>query len=75
MSGLAQSGGTGSRADAPGLLAIVGEAYLAAGRISEAQGVVEGGLALAAQTGQLVADASLHRLRGEIVLASGGAMS
>jgi DNA-binding winged helix-turn-helix (wHTH) protein/tetratricopeptide (TPR) repeat protein len=72
LPGLAQSGGTGSRAGAPGLLSVVGEAYLTAGRHSEARGAVEGGIALAAQTGQAHMDADLHRLRGEIVLAAGG---
>ncbi len=71
LPGLTQSGGTGSRAGAPGLLSLVGEAYLAVGRHSEAHGAVEGGLALAAQTGQAHFDADLHRLRGEIVLATG----
>src|SRR5262249_45470361 len=73
LSGLAQSGGTGNRAGAPLMLGMVGEAYLAAGRLSEARSTVEGGLALAAQTGQRAGDASLHQLRGEIVLATGGA--
>jgi DNA-binding winged helix-turn-helix (wHTH) protein/tetratricopeptide (TPR) repeat protein len=72
LPGLAQSGGTGNRAGAPGALAIVGEAFLVAGRLSDARGAVEGGIALAAQTGQRHADADLHRLRGEIVLVTGG---
>ena len=51
---------------------MVGEAYLAAGRLSEARDAIEGGLALATQTGQALVDAELHRLRGEIVLARRG---
>src|SRR5262245_6709968 len=73
LPGLTQSGGTGQRNGAPGVLSIVGQAYLTAGQLSDARGAVEGGLALSAQTGQAVSDAELHRLRGEIVLASGGA--
>src|SRR5262245_40432131 len=73
LPGLTQSGRTGQRNGAPGMLSIVGQAYLTAGQLSEARGAVEGGLALSAQTGQAVSDAELHRLRGEIVLASGRA--
>jgi predicted ATPase len=69
---LAQSGGTGSRAGAPGLLSIVGRACLSAGWTSEARSAVEGGLALAAQAGHGF-DAGLHQLRGEIDLACGAA--
>lgn len=55
------------------MLTLLGEAYLTAGQIPEARGAVEGGLALAAQTGQAFFDAELHRLRGETVLAGGDA--
>jgi predicted ATPase len=73
LPGLAQSGGTGSRAGAPGLFAILGDAYIGAGQLPEARGAIEGGLALASETGQPVFDAGLHRLLGEIALAEGGA--
>jgi DNA-binding winged helix-turn-helix (wHTH) protein/tetratricopeptide (TPR) repeat protein len=71
--GLARSSKTGSRGGAPGLLANVGQAYLIAGRLSEARQTIEASLAIAARTGQPHADADLQRLLGEIVLASGGA--
>jgi len=73
LPGLAQSGGTGSRAGAPGLFVILGEAYVRAEQLAEARGAVEGGLALAARTGQPFYDAELHRLQGEIDLSGGGA--
>jgi len=41
-----------------------------AGRLTEAGGAVQTGLALAEQTGQRFMDAELHRLHGEIVLAT-----
>jgi class 3 adenylate cyclase/tetratricopeptide (TPR) repeat protein len=75
LPGLVESGGTGARGGAPGLLVIVADAQLAAGQLSEARGTAEGGLALAAQTGQHFMDAELHRLRGEIDLAGGGAIA
>src|SRR5262249_50608090 len=56
---------------APGGRGGGGAAYLAAGRPSEARGAAEAGLALAAQSGH-AADAELHRLLGEIVVAGGG---
>jgi predicted ATPase len=71
--GAARSGGTGNLGGAPGLLSVLGDAYLAAGQLSEARAAVQGGLALAAQTGQHFMDAELHRLRGEIELAAGSA--
>jgi predicted ATPase len=73
MPGLAQSGGTGSRAGAPAFFAVIGRAYLSVGQLSEARVAVGGGLALAAQTGQPFYDAELQRLQGELVLAAGGA--
>jgi len=73
LPGLVQSGGTGNRGGAPGLLSVVADAYLTAGKLAEARSAVEGGLALAAQTGQHFMDAELHRLAGEIELAGGGA--
>ena len=69
-----QGGGASMRASAglPGVLSVVGEACLVAGRLSEARGAVERGLAVAVQTHQPYSDADLQRLQGEIVLASGG---
>jgi predicted ATPase len=45
----------------------------AAGRLADAQATVDTALAVAAQTGQPYHDAELHRVRGELVLAAGGA--
>jgi predicted ATPase len=55
------------------LFVILGEAYVHAEQLAEARGAVEGGLALAARTGQPFYDAELHRLQGEIDLSGGGA--
>ena len=46
---------------------------MTAGKLTEARRAAQTGLAIAAQTGQPFWDAGLHRLLGEIVLASGGA--
>jgi class 3 adenylate cyclase/tetratricopeptide (TPR) repeat protein len=72
LPGLVQSGGTGRRGGAPGLFAVLAEAYLAAGRLAEACGALETGLALSADTGQHFMDAELHRLQGELARAGGG---
>jgi predicted ATPase len=47
----------------------------AAGQHAEALGTVESGLAMAAATGQHFHDASLHRLKGELLLATDPASS
>ncbi|MEN8162137.1 MAG: hypothetical protein ABFS41_18855 [Myxococcota bacterium] len=72
VAGVDQSGGTGTRNAAPGLLGLLGESYIAAGQLSQARRAVEGGLAIGEQTDQSFFDAELHRLRGEIDLAGGG---
>jgi class 3 adenylate cyclase/predicted ATPase len=71
--GLSIAAGTGSQIGAPGFFALLGEVYTGARQLAEARGAVEGGLAIAARTGQHFMDAELHRLRGEIELAAGGA--
>ncbi len=53
-------------------LALLAEAQRAAGQLAEAQGTVATGLAVAAQTGQPFFDADLHRLDGDLLLATGG---
>jgi predicted ATPase len=73
LSGLALAETTGNQAGAPTNLGLLAEAHLAAGQLAEARGAAEAGLAIAAQTGQHLGDADLHRLLGEIVLADGGA--
>jgi tetratricopeptide (TPR) repeat protein len=72
LDGMALASETGSQAGAPGLFAILAEAQRAAGQLAEAQGTVATGLAVAAQTGQPSFDTHLHRLDGELLLATGG---
>ncbi len=71
QAGFALMTGTGSRGGAPAMMALLGKAYRAAGRLAEARAVVAGGLMLAARSGQAFFDAELHRLQAEIVLAGG----
>jgi class 3 adenylate cyclase/predicted ATPase len=66
--GLAMAGGTGLQVSAPALVALLAEAQATAGRLEEAIGTVEMGLAVAAGTSQHFFDAELHRLKGEIQL-------
>jgi predicted ATPase len=73
LTGLGLVAETGLQAGAPVLFVLLGEAYGAAGQLDEARGVVETGLAVATQTTQALYDAELHRLQGEIALATGGA--
>ena len=63
---------TGNQVGAPGFFALLAEAQQAAGQLAEAQGTVATGLAVAAQTGQPFFDADLHRLDGDLLLATGG---
>jgi tetratricopeptide (TPR) repeat protein len=71
--GFALTASTGSRGGAPAALAQLAQAYLAAGLLEDAQGAVETGLALAAETGQAVYSSVLHLLKARVLLASGGA--
>jgi predicted ATPase len=57
---------------APALFALLAEAQRAAGQLAEAQATVATALAVAAQTGQPLFDADLHRLDGDLLLATGG---
>jgi tetratricopeptide (TPR) repeat protein len=63
----------GNRGGAPGVVALLASAQLAAGRHAEAGATVDAALALSAATGQHFYDAELHRLRGAIILARGDA--
>jgi predicted ATPase len=72
MDGLALAAGTGNQAGAPAILAVLADAQRAAGQLVEAQGTVATALAVAAQTGQPYFDADLHRLDGDLLLATGG---
>ena len=72
MGGLAFAAETGNQNGAPAFFALLAEAQQAAGQLAEAQGTVATGLAIAAQTGQYHFDADLHRLDGDLLLATGG---
>ena len=69
--GLALADATGSQVGAPMFVALLAQAHQAAGRHSDALATAEAALAVSAQTGQDFWDAELHRLRAELLLASG----
>jgi len=73
--GLALAAGAGNRGGAPGLLNSLAEGQRAAAQHAEALATVENGLAVAAATGQHFRDASLHQLKGELLLATAPASS
>jgi predicted ATPase len=50
----------------------VAEAQRGAGQLAEAQGAVATALAIATRTGQPFCDGDLHRLDGDLLLATGG---
>jgi len=52
---------------------VLADAQRAAGQLADAQNTVAIGLAIAEQTGQPAWDADLHRLGGDLLLATGGA--
>jgi len=54
------------------MLKTLAEAQRAAGQLAEAQGTIATALAIAAQTGEIREDADLHRLDGDLLLATGG---
>lgn len=62
---------TGMRGGAPAALAQLGQACLAAGQLVEAREAIDGGLALAAETGQAVYDSVLHLLKARVLDAVG----
>jgi len=72
LDGMALAAETGNQSGAPGLITLLAEAQQAAGQLVEAQGTVATALAVAAQTGQPYFDADLHRLDGDLLLATGG---
>jgi class 3 adenylate cyclase/predicted ATPase len=73
--GLALAAGTGNRGGAPGLFAALADGQRVAGQYAEALGAVESGLAVATATGQHFWNAGLHRLKGELLLATDPASS
>src|SRR6185369_15336759 len=72
MEGLALVAETGNQCHAPEILLHLAEAQQALGHLAEAQGTVATALAVAAQTGQPYFDTDLHRLDGDLLLATGG---
>jgi class 3 adenylate cyclase/tetratricopeptide (TPR) repeat protein len=73
MGGLARAAETGNRSGAPGLMLVLADAQRAAGQLADAQSKVAIGLTVAEQTGQPAWDADLHRLGGDLLLATGSA--
>lgn len=71
MENLALAGETGNQAGAPALMLVLAEAQRAAGQLDTARGTVAAALAFSAQTGQPFWDADLHRLDGDLLLATG----
>ena len=63
---------TGTQVGAPATLAMLAEAQRAVGQLAEAQATVATALAVAVQTGQPFFDADIHRLDGDLLLATGG---
>jgi class 3 adenylate cyclase/tetratricopeptide (TPR) repeat protein len=57
----------------PGILYFLAETQHAGGQLAEARATVAAALAISAQLGQSVTDAELHRLDGDLILATGGA--
>jgi hypothetical protein len=72
LEGLALVAGTGEQFAAPALFLLLAEAQQATGQFAPAQDTVATALAVAAQTGQHFFDADLHRLEGDLLLATGG---
>ena len=54
------------------MLQTLAEAQQAVGQLAEARGTISTALAIAAQTGEFREDADLHRLDGDLLLATGG---
>jgi predicted ATPase len=73
--GLALMAATGNQASLPLHAAMLAEVQRTAAQRAEAMATVERALAVAAATGQPFWDADLTRLKGELVLESGGAAS
>jgi predicted ATPase len=72
LDGMALVGETGNQLGASSILVLLAEAQRAAGQLAEAHGTVAIALAVAAQTGQPSVDSPLHRLDGDLLLATGG---
>ena len=72
LTGFALAAKTANQLGASLCYGLLGEVYVATGQLADARRAVETGLAVAAQAGGAFWDADLHRLQGEIVLATGG---
>jgi predicted ATPase len=72
LDGMALIRETGKQSGEPRHFALLAEAQQTAGQPGEAQRTVATALAVAAQTGQPFWDADLHRLDGDLLLATGG---
>jgi len=73
MEGLAQAGQTGSQSGVPLMFGLVAEAHQALHQPADGLGAADVGLGISAQTSQGFWDGELHRVKGELVLAAGGA--
>jgi class 3 adenylate cyclase/predicted ATPase len=73
LEGLGMASQTGNRGGEPAILTCLAEAQQAAGQLAEAQATVAAALAISAQLAQPFWDADLHRLDGDLILATGGA--
>src|SRR5260370_36220375 len=71
LEALTQIWETGYRS--PGNLVLLAEPQQAIGQLAEAQETVAAALAISAQLGQPFFDADLHRINGDLILATGGA--
>jgi class 3 adenylate cyclase/tetratricopeptide (TPR) repeat protein len=71
MESLALAGETGNQAGAPALMLVLADAQRVAGQLEAARGTVAAALSFSAQTGQPFWDADLHRLDGDLLLATG----
>jgi class 3 adenylate cyclase/tetratricopeptide (TPR) repeat protein len=72
IEGIALAAETGQQLGAPGLMLFLAELQRAGNELAGAQGTAGGALAVAAATGQSFWDADLHRLAGDLLLATGG---
>lgn len=72
VQGIATARRSGSDQFQPYLHGMLAHACLTAGRIEQGMAAVNEGLALAERTGERFYEAELHRLRGELIVASGG---
>jgi predicted ATPase len=73
LEGLSMASQTGNQGGEPEILALLAETQQAAGQLAEARATVAAALATSAQLAQPFWDSDLHRLDGDLILATGGA--